>query len=113
MNIAGYAYAGKYKEYDNDIIEEDKSGRRRVSFHPTPAAGTPEMEQFVLAYQEARDNPHIDQLLLVPCVILDFLCVPPFRDGNERLSRLLSLLLLYRNGVDVESIFPLKSRLML
>ncbi len=101
MNIAGYSYAGKYKEYDNDIIEEDKNGRRRVRFHPTSAADTPdEMEQLELAYLEARDNPNINQLLLISSVILDFLCIHPFRDGNGRISRLLSLLLLYRNGFD-------------
>ena len=101
LNIAGYPYAGKYKEVDNDIIEEDKNGRRRVRFHPTSAADTAdEMEQLVFAYQEARDNPNINQLLLIPCVILDFLCIHPFRDGNGRISRLLSLLLLYRNGFD-------------
>lgn len=101
MNIAGYSYAGQYKEQDNDIIEEDKFGRRRVRFHPTSAADTPgEIEQLVLAYQEARDNPNINQLLLIPCVILDFLCIHPFRDGNGRISRLLSLLLLYKNGFD-------------
>ena len=101
MNIAGYSFAGKYKEYDNDIIEEDQFGRRKVRFHPTSAAETPyEMEQMMLAYQEARDNPNINQLLLIPCVILDFLCIHPFRDGNGRMSRLLSLLLLYRNGFD-------------
>lgn len=101
MNIAGYSYAGKYKEVDNDIIEEDQYGRRRVRFHPTSAANTPdEMEQLVLAYQEARDNPNVNQLLLIPCVILDFLCIHPFRDGNGRMSRLLSILLLYRNGFD-------------
>ena len=102
LNIAGYQYAGQYKEYDNDIIEEDKNGRRRVRFHPTSAAETPdEMQQMILAYQEARDNPNVNQLLLIPCVILDFLCIHPFRDGNGRISRLLSLLLLYRNGFDV------------
>ena len=101
LDIAGYPYAGKYKEVDNDIIEEDKNGRRRGRFHPTSATDTPdEMEQLILAYQEARDNPNINQLLLIPCVILDFLCIHPFRDGNGRISRLLSLLLLYRNGFD-------------
>ena len=101
MNIAGYSYAGSYKEADNDIIEVDSTGRRCIRFHPTSAAETPEaMEQLVLAYQEARDNPNINQLLLIPCVILDFLCIHPFRDGNGRMSRLLSLLLLYKNGFD-------------
>ena len=101
MNIAEYSFAGKYKEFDNDIIEEDSNGRRRIRFHPTSAKDTPEeMEQLVLAYQEARDDPNINQLLLIPCVILDFLCIHPFRDGNGRISRLLSLLLLYKNGFD-------------
>ena len=76
LNIAGYAYAGQYKVADNDIIEEDRYGRRHVRFHPTPATETPaEMEQLILAYQEARDDPNINQLLLIPCVILDFLCI--------------------------------------
>ena len=101
LNIAGYAYAGQYKTADNDIIEEDQYGRRRVRFHPTSASETPdEMEQLILAYQVARDDPNINQLLLIPCVILDFLCIHPFRDGNGRMSRLLSLLLLYKNGFD-------------
>ena len=101
MNIAGYAYAGKYKEFDNEIIEVDKYGHRSVRFHPTLAKDTPEeMEQLVLAYLEARDDSNINQLLLIPCVILDFLCIHPFSDGNGRISRLLTLLLLYKNGFD-------------
>lgn len=101
LNYAGSSFAGKYKEMDNDILEIDSEGRRKIRFHPTSAADTPkEMEQLVFAYQEARDNSNINQLLLIPCVILDFLCIHPFRDGNGRISRLLSLLLLYRNGFD-------------
>lgn len=101
LSNAGYACAGQYKPYDNDIIEEDSSGRRRIRFHPTSAADTPEgMQQLILAYRQARDDANINQLLLIPCVILDFLCIHPFRDGNGRLSRLLSLFLLYRNGFD-------------
>lgn len=101
MNIAGYSDAGRYKEVDNDIIEEDQYGRRKVRFHPTSAADTlDEMQQLILAYQEARDNPNVNQLLLIPCVVLDFLCIHPFRDGNGRISRLISHLLLYRNGFD-------------
>ena len=58
------------------------------------------MEQLELAYLDARGNANINQLLLIPCVILDFLCIHPFRDGNGRMSHLLSLLLLYKNGFD-------------
>ena len=101
LSYTGAAFAGEYKDYDNDVIEMDKNGRRSVRFHPTPAVDTPEeMEQLVLAYQEARDNPNVNQLLLIPCAVMDFLCIHPFRDGNGRISRLLSLLLLYRNGFD-------------
>ena len=49
---------------------------------------------------QARNDANINQLLLIPCVVLDFLCIHPFRDGNGRMSRLLSLLLLYKNGYD-------------
>lgn len=92
---------GEYKQNDNLILKIDESGKRRVRFRPVPADGTREaMEQLVLAYLDARGNAGVNQLLLVPCVILDFLCVHPFRNGNGRMSRLLSLLLLYKNGFD-------------
>lgn len=101
MTIAGYEFGGKYKTDDNVILEVDADGTRKVRFRPTPAAETKEaMEQLELAYMEARDNANINQLLLIPCVILDFLCIHPFRDGNGRMSRLLSLLLLYKSGYD-------------
>lgn len=93
---------GRYKAEDNVILEIDADGNRRVRFRPTPAAETERaMEQLELAYIDARDNADISPLLLTPCVILDFLCIHPFRDGNGRMSRLLSLLLLYKSGFDV------------
>lgn len=101
MQIAGYEYGGKYKTGDNYIIEEDQYGHRRIRFQPVSASEVKEaMEQLELAYMEARDDAGINQLLLIPCVILDFLCIHPFRDGNGRMSRLLTLLLLYKNGYD-------------
>jgi len=97
----GVANGGQYKNTDNVIMEIDASGARRVRFAPTPAAETPEtMEQLIFAYIDARNNYNINQLLLIPCFILDFLCIHPFTDGNGRMSRLLSLLLLYKNGFD-------------
>lgn len=101
MAAAGYEYGGQYKTDDNVILEIGADGKRRVRFRPTPASETPEaMEQLELAYIEAHSDANINQLLLIPCVILDFLCIHPFRDGNGRMSRLLSLLLLYKNGFD-------------
>lgn len=101
MSYTAYESAGKYKINNNYIIEEDKQGNRRIRFTPVSAKETPEsMNQLILAYMEARNNSNINQLLLIPCVILDFLCIHPFSDGNGRMSRLLSLLLLYKNGFD-------------
>lgn len=102
MLYTGNDFGGKYKIENNVISQIDKNGNRTIRFRPVPAKETPEaMEQLILAYMEARDNSNINQLLLIPCVILDFLCIHPFRDGNGRMSRLLSLLLLYKNGFDI------------
>jgi len=92
---------GKYKQTDNVIMEIDAYGARRVRFSPTPASETAAaMEQLILAYLDAASNYNINRLLLIPCFILDFLCIHPFADGNGRLSRLLSLLMLYKSGFD-------------
>lgn len=102
LSPTGYEYGGVYKSFDNAIIEVDGNGTRRLRFSPTPAAETPHaMEQLSLSYLSAAGDTDIHPLLLIPCVILDFLCIHPFRDGNGRMSRLLSLLLLYQNGFDV------------
>lgn len=101
LRLADPLADGAYKTDDNVIAERMPDGRRVVRFRPLPAAETPEaMRQLVLAYAESRDDVAINKLLLIPCVILDFLCIHPFKDGNGRLSRLLTLLLLYRNGFD-------------
>ena len=59
------------------------------------------MGQMLLAFYEARQDSEISPLLLIPCVILDFLCIHPFMDGNGRVSRLLTVLLLYLSGYDI------------
>lgn len=102
MRLANPEANGEYKTEDNVITERMPDGRRVVRFTPISASQTADaMQQLVLAYQEAHDNAAVNRLLLIPCVILDFLCIHPFSEGNGRLSRLLSLLLLYRNGYDV------------
>ena len=94
--------AGKYKTEDNVILEIGTSGERRVRFDPVSAEDAPEaMRRAMIAYREACNDGRINSLLLIPCFILDFLCIHPFQDGNGRISRLLSLMLLYRNGFDV------------
>ena len=101
MHLADPAATGDWKTEDNVIAERMPDGRRVVRFQPIAAKDTPEaMAQLSLAYRVARDDVGINKLLLIPCVILDFLCIHPFADGNGRLSRLLTLLLLYKNGFD-------------
>ena len=94
--------AGRYKQQNNWIQERDAQGKISVRFVPVKASETPEaMEQLILAYQEARQDSRINRLLLTACVIVDFLCIHPFRDGNGRVSRLLMLLLLLQEGFDI------------
>ena len=100
-HIAKPNVAGKYKENDNVIMEIISDGTISVRYSFVSARETKEsMNQLVLAYIDARDNSNINQLLLIPCVILDFLCIRPFSDGNGRMSRLLTLLLLIKAGFD-------------
>jgi Fic family protein len=92
---------GSYKTADNVILEIDGGGNRKVRFVPTKAIETEAaMQQLVFAFMDANSDSGINKLLLIPCFILDFLCIHPFTDGNGRMSRLLSLLLLYKAGFD-------------
>ena len=93
------AIGGSFKNADNVIAEELPDGTKRVRFQPVPAWETQEaMETLCRAFREACEDPELDALLLIPMFILDFLCIHPFNDGNGRMSRLLTLLLLYRAG---------------
>ena len=90
---------GKFKAADNVIAETGRDGTERVRFTPLSAFETPDaMEKLTGTFREALDKGKIDPLLLIPQFVLDFLCIHPFTDGNGRLSRLLTLLLLYRSG---------------
>ena len=90
---------GRFKNTDNVIAESGKEGQQRVRFTPVPAFQTPEaMENLCNEFNNAIERAEYDPLLLIPMFILDFLCLHPFNDGNGRMSRLLTLLLLYRSG---------------
>lgn len=90
---------GKYKNNDNVIREEDSEGNQRIRFVPVSAWETPEMiNKLCEEFDEIIKDEMADPLLIIPMFILDFLCIHPFNDGNGRISRLLTLLLLYRSG---------------
>lgn len=91
--------AGKWKDKDNDIIRKYPDGRVKVIYKPVSAAKTPKaMEQLCLSYRYGIDQLKYPSLYAIACLVLDFLCIHPFRDGNGRVSRLLTLLSLYQHG---------------
>lgn len=94
--------AGRYKDTDNWIQERDSKGRISVRFVPVPAREVCDaMGQLIMAYREAVQDSRVNTLALVACVTVDFLCIHPFMDGNGRVSRLLTTMLLQRHGFDI------------
>lgn len=90
---------GKYKMSDNVIEESDEYGNRKVRFKPISSFETPiAVERLCNNYNQLILKDEIDPLLLIPLFVIDFLCIHPFTDGNGRMSRLLTLLLLYKSG---------------
>jgi Fic family protein len=97
--FSGKTSGGTYKGADNVIAEEDSEGNQHVRFIPVPAWETPAaIDAICEAFDEITSRSDADPLLIIPMFILDFLCIHPFSDGNGRMSRLLTLLLLYRAG---------------
>ena len=95
----GSEAGGYFKTADNVIAEMDNNGNKKVRFNPVPAWETPDaIEKICEAFDEASKDENIDPLIVIPMFVLDFLCIHPFNDGNGRMSRLLTLLLLYRSG---------------
>ena len=96
------ADAGRWKRKDNEIIEILASGERRVRFKPTSAKETPKaIGQLCRNYHAACDDEQTPALLLVATYVFDLLCVHPFRDGNGRVSRLVTTMLLLEHGFEV------------
>ena len=99
---SGMSIGGNYKSSDNVIEEEDAQGNKHVRFRPVSSWETPEaMDRLCQAYNDMCNSGQYDPLLMIPVFIMDFLCIHPFNDGNGRMSRLLTLLLLYRTGYHV------------
>lgn len=93
---------GRWKAANNEIIERLPDGTARVRFQPTPAHLVPiQMEELMARYGQLVQAGRIEPLVLVPLAVLDFLCIHPFGDGNGRVARLLTLLLLYQHGYEV------------
>ena len=98
----GSGDAGQWKRLDNEIVELRPGAPPIVRFRAVAAAETPAaVDELCLSYRHALDQERVPPLLAMACLVLDFLCIHPFRAGNGRVSRLLTLLALYQHGYEV------------
>lgn len=98
----GSGDAGQFKKVDNEVIELRPGAAPIVRFKCVPAKATPAaVEELCRVYRHAIYQDHIPPLVAMGALVLDFLCIHPFRDGNGRVSRLLTLLALYQHGYEV------------
>ncbi len=94
--------AGQFKSRDNEIIEIRPGGERRVRFVPTSAKDTPSaVEALCEGYLKLRGIEQVPVLPQIAACVFDLLCIHPFRDGNGRVSRLLTTFLLMQEGFSV------------
>jgi Fic family protein len=97
-----HAEGGRFKMTDNQIVERRPDGTTRLRFQPTTAVQTPHAMADLVARYDALTHPQgLAPLVAVPLAVLDLLCIHPFSDGNGRVARLATLLLLYRHGYTV------------
>lgn len=103
---------GRFKNTQNYITEIKESGEQIVRFMPLDPFETPTaIEKMCESFNRETDACEIDPLILIPAFIVDFLCVHPFNDGNGRMSRLLTTLLLYRAGYVVGKYVSLECKI--
>lgn len=103
---------GRFKNTQNYIAEIYEDGRQFVRFKPLDPFETPmAIDAICESFNREMDSCEIDPLILIPAFIIDFLCIHPFNDGNGRMSRLLTTLLLYRAGYVVGKYVSLESKI--
>lgn len=103
---------GRYKNTQNVIAETAPDGTQTVRFMPLDPYETPgAIEAICESFSQVIDSCVIDPLVLIPIFINDFLCIHPFNDGNGRMSRLLTTLLLYRCGYVVGRYISIESKI--
>ena len=108
------SYGGKYKDVPNEIDMVHPDGHKEVIFKPLEPFETSEaINRLCEEYNDAITKYNIDPLIVIPIFIHDFLCVHPFNDGNGRMSRLLTTLLLYKNGYTVGKYISLEKKIQI
>lgn len=98
LSHTNLSYGGNFKNVQNYITDTYENGETRIRFTPLSPFETPDAIAAICeSYNRTIKLELIDPLILIPVFITDFLCIHPFNDGNGRMSRLLTLLLLYQN----------------
>ena len=104
--------AGQTKTVQNYISATYPDGHSETLFTPLPPYETPEaLDKICEEYNRVIGNMELEPLIAVPIFIHDFLCIHPFNDGNGRMSRLLTTLLLYQNGFYVGKYISLEAKI--
>ena len=104
--------AGQTKSVQNYISATDPNGHTETLFTPLAPFETPEaLDRICDEYNRVIGNMEAEPLIVIPIFIHDFLCIHPFNDGNGRMSRLLTTLLLYRNGFYVGKYISLEAKI--
>ena len=104
--------AGRTKSVQNYISATYPDGHVETLFTPLAPYDTPEaLNRICEEYNRVIGNMEVEPLIAIPIFIHDFLCIHPFNDGNGRMSRLLTTLLLYRNGFYVGKYIPLEAKI--
>lgn len=111
-HYSGRGIGGRFKNVQNYINETRADGTNFVRFTPMVPYETPDAVAAICeSYNKAIDDGIVDPLILIPIFINDFLCIHPFNDGNGRMSRLLTNLLLYRSGYVVGRYVSLEAKI--
>ena len=104
--------AGRTKSVQNYISATCPDGHVETLFTPLTPYETPEaLDRICEEYNRVIGNMEVEPLIVIPTFIHDFLCIHPFNDGNGRMSRLLTTLLLYRNGFYVGKYISLEAKI--
>lgn len=104
--------AGQTKNVQNYISATYPDGHTDILFTPMAPYETPEaLDQICQEYNRVIGNLELEPLIAIPVFIHDFLCIHPFNDGNGRMSRLLTTLLLYRSGFYVVKYISLEAKI--
>lgn len=107
-------FGGRFKDTPNEIDAVYPDGHKEVIFKPFDPFETPEaVNRLCDEYNDAINKYNVDPLIAIPVFIHDFLCIHPFNDGNGRMSRLLTTLLLYKSGYMVGKYISLEKKIQI